>query len=150
MNLYAAAWRIARLLCWRFWAEYATLVEIIVVNPHNYNHRGGGNYGIVLRCPSLVADDRLVYFDYNRDRDTWVIRDFIANQRLDNIHSLLTRQQIETDATYDEFPAWCNVEENPADWRTYLVLRTTAVLQLGRPLRATIAPNARSGDWRPL
>src|SRR4051812_44667319 len=99
------------------------------VNQNNQNHRGGGNYGIVLRCPNVVAEDRLIYFDFNRKRRTWVIRDFINNQRLDNLHSPLTVAQIEADATYDEFPTWCNAERNPADWRTYLSLRTTAVLR---------------------
>jgi len=32
----------------------------------------------------------LVYFDHNRGRGTWVIRDFIAGQRLDDNHSALT------------------------------------------------------------
>jgi hypothetical protein len=79
----------------------------MAVNPSNYNHRGGGNYGIVLRCPNIVANDRLVYFDHNRDRGSWVIRDS---------HSALTVAQIEADATYDEFPVWCNAEVSPAEW----------------------------------
>jgi hypothetical protein len=120
------------------------------VNSSNYNHRGGGNYGIVLLCPNIVGPNRLVYFDYNRDRRTWVVRDFIAGQRLDNLHSTLTVAQIEADATYDEFPVWCNVEENPDDWRTYLNLRTTAVLRLSSPLHSQGLPNASSGDWQLL
>ncbi len=119
------------------------------VNETNCNHRGGGNYGIVVCCPNVVADDHLVYFDYNNERGTWVMRDFIERQRLDDSHSRLTVAEIKADATYDEFPAWCNVEENPADWRTYLTLRTTAVLA-GGPLRATSTPNPGSGNWRPL
>ncbi len=103
------------------------------VDPENYNHRGGGNYGVVLLLPNIVAPDRLVYFDYNRDRDTWVIRDFIGGQPLDDGHSPLGHAQIEADATHDEFPVWCNVEMNPTDWRMYLLLRTTAVLRLGGP-----------------
>lgn len=35
----------------------------------NYSSRGGGNRGIVILCPRIVAD-RLVYFDYNTDRRT--------------------------------------------------------------------------------
>jgi hypothetical protein len=120
------------------------------VNPNNYDHRGGGNYGIVVRLPQIVADDRLVYFDHNRNRASWVIRDFIAGQRLDDSHSACTVPQIEADATHDEFPIWCNVEINPTDWRTYLALRTTAVLRLSGPLCSTIAANPRSGSWRPL
>ena len=120
------------------------------VDPASYDHRGGGNYGVVIRCPNVVADDHLVYFDHNRDRGSWVIRDFIAGQRLDDNHSVLTVAQIEADATYDEFPVWCNVEERPADWQTYLTLRTTAVLRLGGPLRSTSRPNPGSGNWQPL
>jgi len=120
------------------------------VNPNNYNHRGGGNFGIVLRCPNVVANDHLVYFDHNKDRGSWVIRDFIAGQRLDNSHSPLTVAQIEADATYDEFPVWCNVEVNPAEWQAYLTLRTTAVLRLSGPLRSTSIPNPGSGNWQPL
>jgi hypothetical protein len=120
------------------------------MSPANYDHRGAGNYGIVLRCPTLVADDHLVYFDYNRDRGTWVIRDFIAGRRLDNGHSPLTVAQIVADATYDEFPAWCNAEKNPADWKTYLTLRTTAVLRLSGPLRQIGTPNPGSGTWQDI
>jgi hypothetical protein len=106
------------------------------------------NYGIVLRCPNIVADDRLIYFDYNRDRGTWVMRDFIGGHRLDNLHSTLTVQQIEADATYDEYPAWCNAETHPQDWCTYLKLRTTAVFRLGRTLGETTTPNQNSGHWQ--
>jgi hypothetical protein len=98
----------------------------------------------------LVADDRLVYFDHNRDRGSWVIRDFIMGLRLDDNHSELGVAQIEADAIYDEFPTWCNVEVNPVDWRTYLTHRTTAVFKLRRPLGPTVPPNTRSGTWLPL
>ena len=120
------------------------------VNLSNYDHRGGGNYGIVLLCPTIVSPHRLVYFDHNRERGTWVIRDFISGYRLDNLHSTLTVPQIEADATYDEFPVWRNVEQNPDDWRTYLNLRTTAVLRLSGPIRSQNAPNANSGTWQLL
>lgn len=120
------------------------------VNQNNYNHRGGGNFGIVLRCPNVVANDHLVYFDHNRDRGSWVIRDFIAGERLDNDHSGLSVIDIEADATYDEFPAWCNVEVDPASWLQYLTLRSTAVLRLKGPLRHTSVPNRTSGGWQPL
>lgn len=122
----------------------------MAVNPHSYDHRGGGNYGIVVRLPQIVADDRLVYFDYNRTRGSWVIRDFVTGQRLDNDHSTLTVPQIEADTTYDEFPIWCNVETNPTDWTTYLTLRSTAVFRLGAPLRSWKAANPQSGTWHPL
>jgi hypothetical protein len=120
------------------------------VNQINYNHRGGGNFGIVLRCPNLVAGDHLVYFDHNRDRGSWVIRDFIAGERLDNNHSALSVTDIEGDATYDEFPAWCNVEIDPAAWQQYLTLRSTAVLRLSGSLRHTNSPNRTSGNWHPI
>jgi hypothetical protein len=122
----------------------------MAVTLSNYDHRGGGNYGIVLCCPTVVAQDHLVYFDYNRERGTWVIRDFIAGQRLDNNHSVLTAPQIEGDATYDEFPIWCNAETNPVDWRTYLTLRTNAVGRISGPLRSTNPPNPNSGNWQPI
>lgn len=118
------------------------------VNHENYSQRGGGNLGIVLRCPNLVAD-RLVYFDYNIDRGSWVIRDFLTGRRLDNSHSDLTIPQIEEDATYDEYPPWCSVEREPDDWRTYLRLRSTTVFRLGG-FRAMEAPSQRSGQWQPL
>jgi hypothetical protein len=120
------------------------------VNPNSYNHRGGGNYGAVLLCPNLVASDHLVYFDYNRNRGSWVIRDFITGQRLDDSHSALALTEIEADATFDEFPAWCNAEENPVEWKAYLTLRTTAVLRLKGPLLSAAAPNSTSGNWQPL
>lgn len=120
------------------------------VNAINYDHRGGGNYGIVLRCPNIVANDRLIYFDHNRDRGSWVIRDFVAGHRLDNNHSNLTVAQIEADATYDEFPAWCNVELNPTEWQQYLILRSTAVFRLRGVLPAPSTPSSRSGNWHPL
>jgi hypothetical protein len=121
----------------------------MAVNSANYNHRGGGNYGIVLQSDTIVGNEHLVYFDYNRDRGTWVIRDLIAGRRLDDRHSPLTVAQIEASSTYDEFPPWLNVEINPVDWRTYLTLRTTAVLR--RALNSTFAPpSAQSGIWHPL
>lgn len=122
----------------------------MAVDSNNYDHRGGGNYGIVLRLPHIVADDRLVYFDYNKNRESWVIRDFIAGQRLDDNHSALTVAQIDADATYDEFPIWCNPEVDPTDWKTYLTLRTTAVFRLSGPLRSQTGPNPQSGNWQPL
>lgn len=122
----------------------------MAVNPNNYGHRGGGNYGIVLRLPQIVADDRLVYFDYNRTRGSWVIRDFIAGQKLDDGHSTFTVPQIEADATYDEFRIWCNAEIDPADWQTYLTLRSTAVFRLSAPLRSVAAANRQSGRWQSL
>ena len=118
------------------------------VNHDNYSHRGGGNYGIVVLCPTLIAD-RLVYFDHNRDRGSWVVRDFTTDRRLDNEHSPLTVAQIEEDATYNEHPPWCNVENESAAWTTYLRLRTTAAFRspVGRSLDA---PNPQSGQWQPL
>ena len=118
------------------------------MNPANYGSRGG-NLAIVLLCPNIVAKDRLVYFDYNK-AEHWVIRDLIASQRLDNYHSQLTVAQIVADATYDEAPPWRNVEEHPAEWRSYLELRTTAVRKLNGPLSATKPPNPASGNWQPI
>ena len=120
------------------------------VNANNYNHRGGGNYGIVLCCPTIVADDHLVYFDYNRRRGSWVIRDFIASRRLAQRALHPTVPDIEADAIFDEFPAWCNAEENPGDWRTYLILRTTAVLQRGGRLSEISTPTSAFEAWQPL
>jgi hypothetical protein len=120
----------------------------VPVNAANYDHRGAGNYGIVVRCPNLVGD-RLVYFDHNATRGSWVIRDFITGQRLENSDSHLTVAQIEADANYDEFPPWYNAV-NTADWSIYLTLRTTAVFRLGGAAVSTAAPNPASGTWRPL
>jgi hypothetical protein len=120
------------------------------VNPSNYNHRGGRNYGIVLCCPNIVADDHLVYFDHNRNRGSWVIRDFVTGRRLDNECSGLQVADIEVDANYDEFPAWCSVEEHPDAWKTYLMLRSTAVLRTGHPLTSPTAQGPAFGSWQPL
>jgi hypothetical protein len=117
---------------------------------NSYDSRGGNNYAVVLLCPNIVANDHLVYFDYNAKSRNWVIRDFITGQRLDNHHSTLTVEQIEADATHAEFPVWHNVENFPADWRTYLTLRTTAVRGLRHSLGSTNLPNPASGIWRPL
>ena len=122
----------------------------MAVNHSNYDHRGGGNYGIVLRCPNVVAGDRLVYFDHNRDRGSWVLRDFVGEYQLDNNNSPLSVAEIEADAIYDEFPIWCGVETQPDDWKTYLTMRTTAVLKLRGPLRPAATPNPRSGTWQAI
>src|ERR1035437_9887422 len=118
----------------------------MAVQQNNYDHRGKGNYGIVVCCPTIVAPERLVYFDYNRQSGSWVIRDFITGHRLDNYHSTLTRQQVEDDAVHDEFPPWCSVEDKPDDWTTYLRLRTTAYLGRGADV-PTQPPNPQSGTW---
>ncbi len=119
------------------------------VNNDNFGSRGG-NLAIVLRCPKIVADDRLVYFDYNKKSLHWVIRDFIAGQRLDNEHSALTVTEILADADYDEAAPWLNVEERPDQWRSYLTLRTTAVRKLNGSLGTTKSPNSISGSWQPI
>lgn len=122
-----------------------------------FNHRDygsrGGNLAVVLRCPNLVTDDHLVYFDYNKQTRNWVIRDFIAGKRLDNFepqHSTLTVEQIEADANYSEYPPWLNVENHPADWQSYLTHRTTALRQMNGPLRGIQQPNPASGNRQPL
>jgi hypothetical protein len=132
-----------------FIARICQTAGIMPVNPSNYGPRGG-NLAIVLQCPNIVADDRLVYFDYNKKSENWVIRDFITGQRLDNNHSKLTVAQIVADATHDEPPIWCSVEQQQAEWETYLTLRTTAVRRLNRPLPLPSPPNPGSGDWQPL
>lgn len=117
------------------------------VNQTNYDHRGGGNYGIVVRCSNIVGN-RLVYFDHNAQRHSWVIRDFMTGQQLSNNESTLTVSQIEADADFDEFPPWSNVE-NLAEWTAYMSLRTTAVFQL-RTSPETSLPNPDSGNWQNL
>ena len=124
--------------------------SVMPVNDDNYDHRGGGNYGIVLSCPRIVASDHLVYFDKNRDRGTCVIRDFTCGLRLENSRSPLTVQDIEGDADHDEFPIWCNAEQQPSDWKAYLEMRTTAVLRTRRAPSHPHPPNASSGNWLPL
>ena len=119
------------------------------VNHSNYDHRGRGNYGIVIRCPNLVGD-RLVYFDYNNDSEHWVIRDFIAGQKLDNAHSLLSVADIEADAVGDEFPPWLDVKRDAVEWQFYLRTRTNAVLRLRLSGPSTVLPNRPSDTWLPL
>src|SRR5581483_9755540 len=121
-------------------------------NSEDYGSRGG-NLAVVLRCPNIVADDHLVYFDYNRQTRNWVIRDFITEKRLDNFqpqHSNLTVEQIEADATYSEPPPWLSVEHNQGDWQTYLTHRTTAIRRLNGSLHGIQQPNSESGNWQPL
>jgi hypothetical protein len=120
-----------------------------VQHKDNFGPRGG-HLAIVLRCPRIVADDHLVYFDFNKLSKHWVIRDFIAKQRLDNDHSHLTAQQILDDANYSEAPPWLNVERYPAEWRSYLEHRTTAVRRMTGSLGGTKPPNSASGTWQPL
>lgn len=115
------------------------------VTQANYDHRGGGNYGIVMRCPNIVGD-RLVYFDYNAQRHSWVIRDFISGLSLSNNDSQLTVPQIEFDANHDEFPPWRDVSYQ-MEWATYLFLRTSAQFRLGA-LPTITQPNPVSGRWR--
>jgi len=123
----------------------------VSIDKNDYGPRGG-NLAIVLCCPNIVADGRLVYFDYRKKSDHWVIRDFIAGVRLDNFdhHSRLTITDIEADASYSEYPVWCNVEEEPAKWRTYLQLRSTAAFRLNGPLNSVRPPNPLSGQWQPI
>lgn len=117
----------------------------MAVQADNYNHRGKGNWGIIVCCPKIAVPNRLVYFDYNRRSRNWVIRDFIVGYRLDNSHSSLTISDIEQDAIYDEFPPWCSVEEKPQEWKTYLSLRTTAYTKRRRIPRNI--PTIQYGQW---
>lgn len=121
----------------------------MAINPQNYGSRGG-NLAIILLCPNIVADDHLVYFDYNKKSGNWVIRDFITRKRLDNFDRRvpLTVAQIEADATWCEHPAWLNVEHYPVEWQAYLKHRTTSVRQLHGPLQTVKQPNPASGNWR--
>jgi len=113
----------------------------------NYDHRGGGNYGIVLHCHRLVGE-RLVYFDFNAQRQSWVIRDFMTNRQLSNNDSILTVAQIEEGADYDEYPPLLNVK-NTSEWSSYLLLRTTAVFRLQNTPILSL-PNPATGTWRNL
>ena len=119
------------------------------VTPDHYDHRGKGNYAVVVCCPTIVAPDRLVYFDYNRQSGGWAIRDFITGLWLNDRHSRLTIADIEADSVHSEFPPWANVETESRDWLTYLRLRTTAYLGRGREIPIN-PPNAQSGTWQPL
>ncbi len=121
----------------------------MAIDKDDYGSRGG-NLAIVLCCPNIVADGRLVYFDYSKKSQHWVIRDFIAGVRLDNDHSRLTVADIEGDARYSEYPVWCSVEEEPENWKAYLELRSTAVFRLNAPLCSIHPPNPRSGQWQPI
>jgi hypothetical protein len=118
------------------------------VKHDNYDHKGGNNYGIVVRCPTLVGD-RLVYFDHNRAGHGWVIRDFIVGERLDNDHSDLSVADIEADAVHDEPSPWLNVECEK-EWGVYLSTRTNAVLRLHERPISTVSPNRPTDRWRKL
>jgi hypothetical protein len=121
----------------------------MTVNLSYYDHRGGGNYATVAHYPSLVGD-RLVYFDFNEVRQSWVIRDFVLGLKLDDKHSPLTVTDIEADAADREFPPWLDVGRDATEWQVYLRGRTTAVLKLrGAPI-STTGPNRPSDTWLPL
>ena len=120
----------------------------MLVNESNYDDRGNDNFGIVVRCPTLVGN-RLVYFNHNRKTQGWVIRDFIVGQKLDKETSRLSVKDIEADVDYDEFPPWLNVSRE-AEWRDYLRARTNAVLRLHNDPLSTVLPNGQSGKWRDL
>ncbi len=100
----------------------------MLVNKSNWDHRGENNYGIIVRCPTVVGN-RLVYLDHNRKTDGWVIRDFITERKLDKENSRLSIQDIEKDVDYDEFPPWLSVTDDAAKWQNYLKVRTSAVLR---------------------
>ncbi len=117
------------------------------VSQHNYDHRGGGNRGIIICCPNIVGQ-RLVYFDHSASRRSWVIRDFITGQKLSNHTSQLMVDQIEADAMYDEFPPYHNVT-NIDEWAIYLRLRTKAVFRL-KYGPATTPPDPNSGTWQAM
>jgi hypothetical protein len=99
--------------------------------------------------PDLRCTHLLVYFDYSKNTDNWVIRDLISGQRLGNFYSTLTRQQIENDADHNEFPPWLNVEEHPDEWALYLRLRTSAVFTL-RGSGVMASPHPQTDGWLPL
>ena len=122
----------------------------MAADSNHYDHRGGGNYGVVLCVPRVVADERLVYFDHNKNRGSWVIRDFVAGQKLDDNHSALTGAQIEADALYDEFQFGATRRRIRLTGESYLNLRTTAVFRLRGPLRSPIGPNPQSGVWQAM
>jgi hypothetical protein len=126
-----------------------TAKSFMAVQQVNYDHRGKGNWGIVLCCPRIVAPERLVYFVHNRQSDGWAIRDFISGLWLNDHHSRLTVADIEADAVYDEFPPRVAVETDSGEWLIYLRLRTTAYLGRGREVPMQM-PNPQSGTWEPL
>ena len=119
----------------------------MIIQQSDYNHRGGGNYGVIVRCPNIVGD-RLVYYDHNRDSGSWVIRDFISGHYLSNHDSLLTVVEIEQDADYVEIPPFYN-KDNERDWAGYLRLRTMSVFGL-RLVAPSGSPNLAAGKWKPL
>jgi hypothetical protein len=115
----------------------------------SYDHRGGFNWGIVVRLRNLVGN-RLVYFDYNSETQGWVIRDFIVGRKLDHENSSLSIKNIEEDADMDEFPPWLNVHTEAAEWEVYLKNRTIAVLGLHNHPISTDSPNRAADKWLPL
>lgn len=115
------------------------------VNDANYDHRGRNNQGIVIRCPNLFGP-HLVYFDRDEVTGSWTVRDFISGGMLDNHHSEITVAEIEADADHDEFPPWVNVQADAEKWKTYLLLRTSAIS------RAHNLPTAKElpESWKPI
>jgi hypothetical protein len=55
----------------------------MAVNSISYGRTGGVLTVPVQRLPQVVADDLLVYFDHNKNRTSWAIRDFITGRKLD-------------------------------------------------------------------
>jgi hypothetical protein len=92
-----------------------------------------------------------VYFDYNRETQGWVIRDFILGEKLEKENSQWTIQEIEKDGDLEEIPPWLNVDREAAEWRAYLTARTRAVLRLHDTPISTDRPNQSAGNkWLPL
>jgi hypothetical protein len=119
------------------------------VDPTHYQHHGSGNYTVILRCPNIVGN-RLVHFDQNRKRGTWVLRDFVMKQQLSNITAAagVTVAAIEADADHSEPPPYHAVTYDD-HWCGYLFLKTMYNFHPNTPT-STAPPNAASGAWVPI
>jgi hypothetical protein len=118
------------------------------VNPRNYDHHGHGNDVIIIWCPTYVGE-RFAHFDRNPETGSWVIRDYIARQRLSHDNSHLEFADIERETQRDEFPPYYPYSENQ-DWEAYLRLRSLAVSKQYRLHYSTAAPNRDAGDWQQM
>jgi len=117
--------------------------------PIAYLNHGGIHHVTIAHMPS-VCGGRLVHLSQD-SQQSWVIRDYVSGQQLrrsvapNPSFSTYDLVQIESEIVWTEEPpfhAW----ENTTDWKTYLLLRTLAVLgQLN-----AAPPNQTYGNWQTL
>lgn len=105
----------------------------------------------VVYCPSILGN-RLGHLSQDSSR-CWVLRDFITGRMIratDSPNGPASTSQrlleeIEAEVLYSETPPYFSIE-NVNEWKTYLKLRSMAVLS--RPLDEEAQPNPSFGDWQ--